>query len=121
MKIRDAAAVSGLSIDTIRFYERAGMLPEVARDKRGWRNFDAGVIEWLQNLEKLRSTAMPLKDMKRFAELVHGSADSSPERISILTRHAERLARRRAELDACETYLQHKIAVYSAKGSQNHV
>jgi MerR family transcriptional regulator, aldehyde-responsive regulator len=121
MKIRDAAAVSGLSIDTIRFYERAEMLPEVARDKRGWRNFDSGLIEWLQNLEKLRATGMPLKDMKRFAELVHGSADSSPERISILTRHAERLAQRRAELDACQTYLRHKIAVYSAKGNQKNV
>ena len=64
---------------------------------------------------------MPLKEMKRFAVLVHDSGESPSERIEILARHAERLAKRRTELDACETYLQHKIAVYSAKGSPDNV
>ena len=39
MTIQEAAAASGLSIDTIRFYEKAGMTPPVPRDARGWRTF----------------------------------------------------------------------------------
>ena len=71
MKIKEAAEESGLSEDTIRFYEKSGMLPRTKRDKRGWRDFDPNALEWLKDLERLRSTGMPLQDVKQFAVLVH--------------------------------------------------
>jgi MerR family transcriptional regulator, aldehyde-responsive regulator len=117
MNIKEAATTSGLSIDTIRYYEKAGMLPKVSRDARGWRRFDAGTVEWLRNLERLRATGMPMTDMRRFAVLVHTTDASvlgaAAERLSILRTHAERLATRRRELEACQAYLDHKISVYS--------
>jgi MerR family transcriptional regulator, aldehyde-responsive regulator len=117
MNIKDAATASGLSIDTIRFYEKTGMLPKVPRDARGWRRFDAGAIEWLRNLERLRATGMPMSDMRRFAVLVHASeaamAGAEAERLAILQTHAERLAARRQEVEACQAFLDHKISVYS--------
>ncbi len=116
MNITDAATTSGLSIDTIRFYEKAGMLPPVRRDARGWRRFDAGAVEWLRNLERLRATGMPMVDMRRFAVLVHTTDAAAPgaaaERLAILHTHAERLATRRREVDACQVFLDHKISVY---------
>jgi MerR family transcriptional regulator, aldehyde-responsive regulator len=45
MNIAQAAAQSGLTVDTIRFYEKSAMLPKIARDKRGWRSFDAQALE----------------------------------------------------------------------------
>jgi MerR family transcriptional regulator, aldehyde-responsive regulator len=118
MKIREAAERSQLSSDTIRFYEKAGMLPRIARDKSGWRNFDADAVEWLLTLERLRSTGMPLKEVRRFAGLVHeGDAagpDAVAERLDILQRHRLRLSKRREELDACEAYLARKINIYSS-------
>lgn len=117
MNIKQAATTSGLSVDTIRFYEKAGMLPAIARDARGWRRFDAGAVEWLRNLERLRATGMPMADMRRFAGLVHTTDAATPgaaaERLGILHTHAERLAARRREVDACQAYLDHKIGVYS--------
>jgi MerR family transcriptional regulator, aldehyde-responsive regulator len=117
MKIQEASERSQLSVDTIRFYEKAGMLPRIARDKSGWRNFDADAVDWLLTLERLRSTGMPLKEVRRFAVLVHNGSSASPgaagERLEILHRHAARLAKRREELDACEAYLSMKISIYS--------
>ena len=117
MNIKDAASVSSLSIDTIRFYEKAGMLPAVPRDARGWRRFDGGLVEWLKNLERLRSTGMPLRDVRAFAVLVHTTDATKPgaaeERLVILRRHAERLEQRRQDIAACQAFLDHKINVYS--------
>jgi MerR family transcriptional regulator, aldehyde-responsive regulator len=117
MNITEASNASGLSVDTIRFYEKTGMLPLAPRDKRGWRKFGAEEVEWLRNLERLRATGMPLVDVKRFAILVHTSDAADPlvaaERLALLTRHAERLVTRQQELDGCKSYLAHKISVYS--------
>lgn len=115
MTIQEAAAVSGLGIDTIRYYEKAGMLPTVPRDARGWRTFPPGLVDWLTNLARLRATGMPMAEMQRFARLVH--APTTPavidERLSILHDHADRLARRRADIEAAQDYLDRKIAVYA--------
>ncbi|NJM82407.1 MAG: MerR family transcriptional regulator [Tabrizicola sp.] len=119
MNIQEAAEASGLTVDTIRYYEKSGMLPPVPRDGRGWRRFDAGALEWLRNLGRLRATGMPMAEMRRFAVLVHtadpAEATAAADRLEILLAHRQRLACRRAELDAAETYLTHKIAVYSGK------
>jgi MerR family transcriptional regulator, aldehyde-responsive regulator len=116
MNIAQAAAQSGLSIDTIRFYEKSAMLPKLARDKRGWRSFDAPSIDWLVTLERLRATGMPLKDIKRFAVLANSIAAqtkaAAKERLQLLERHQERLKLRRSALDACETFLKFKINIY---------
>jgi MerR family transcriptional regulator, aldehyde-responsive regulator len=115
MNITQAAAKSGLSVDTIRFYEKSGMLPPIVRDKRGWRTFSADNLNWLETLERLRSTGMPLKSVRRFAVLVHAKKSDKAarqERLVILREHAERLRQRRADLDACEAYLNHKISIY---------
>jgi MerR family transcriptional regulator, aldehyde-responsive regulator len=114
MNIKGAAAVSGLSVDTIRFYEKAGMLPPLARDGRGWRSFDGGAVEWLRNLERLRATGMPMAEMRRFALLVHAedAGEAAGERLEILRAHAQRLEARRREVEACQAYLDQKIGTY---------
>mgnify|MGYP001800880414 CR=1 FL=1 len=77
MRIKEAAARSGLTQDTIRFYEKSGMLAPVRRDARGWRVFNGDDVNWLTTLERLRATGMPLDDVKRFAMSAH-----APERVA---------------------------------------
>lgn len=117
MRIDEVSTQSGLSQDTIRFYEKSGMLPAIARDARGWRRFNPEDLEWLTVLERLRATGMPLKSVKTFAISAHGpNADDRSEqlkRLKLLQAHAQELSARRAKLDACETYLNHKIRIYT--------
>ncbi|MEM8755130.1 MAG: MerR family transcriptional regulator [Pseudomonadota bacterium] len=114
MKISEAAAACGLSADTIRFYERSGMLPEIARGPDGHRRFSARDVEWMTLFYWLRATGMPLREMKRFAELAKAGDAGMAERRRILTNHREELKRRRALLDRCEEALAVKIASYGA-------
>jgi DNA-binding transcriptional MerR regulator len=120
MNIREAAKASGLSVDTIRFYEKAGMLPRLPRDGRGWRRFDGGAVEWPCNLERLRATGMPMAEMRRFAWAVHQppSPEVRAERLAILARHGERLAARRREVEACQAYLDQKIRAYTRQDNR---
>jgi DNA-binding transcriptional MerR regulator len=116
MNITQAALKSGLSVDTIRYYEKSGMLPKIKRDKRGWRLFESESMDWLITLERLRSTGMPLDDIRRFAMLVHEKSGDSKAaaraRLHILERHQTVLISRRSALEACEVFLKFKISVY---------
>ena len=118
MLINEAADLSGLSQDTIRFYEKSGMLDTIQRDTRGWRIFSRDDINWLTTLERLRATGMPLDDVKRFAVSAHAPDCDLPEqkakRLTLLEDHAVTLAKREAELKACKSYLNHKINLYRA-------
>ena len=117
MQIAEAALASGLSADTIRFYDRARMLPRLPRDGRGWRLFPPFAVEWLTILAHLRKTGMPLDEVRAFAASAQGDDAESPDaqraRLALLERHRTRLAERRAELEACEAYLDMKISVYT--------
>ena len=118
MRIDEVSQKSGLTADTIRFYEQSGMLPAISRDDRGWRRFTPDDLDWLIVLSRLRSTGMPLKDVRAFASSAQGAQAETLEeqrkRLQILQNHAGALAQRKAELDACETYLKHKISTYTA-------
>jgi DNA-binding transcriptional MerR regulator len=116
MLIAEAARRSGLSEDTIRFYEKSGMLPPIARDGRGWRVFSPDNLEWLITLERLRVTGIPLGEVRRFAASANGpqseTAAAKTERLALLEAHKLRLDAQRAALEACAGFLNHKIAIY---------
>lgn len=114
MKISEAAKRSGLSTDTIRYYEKRGMLPEIDRGREGHRRFSPRDVEWLTLLYWLRETGMPLNAMRRFTELAKDNQAGFAERRRILLEHRDHLRRRRALLDRCEEVLAVKIATYYA-------
>ncbi|MEO0618870.1 MAG: MerR family transcriptional regulator [Pseudomonadota bacterium] len=115
MRVSEAAEVSGLSVDTIRFYEKEGLLPSVARDQAGRRTFSAQDVEWLTLLYWLRETGMPLEQMRHFTELAKAGDATIPERKSIFIRHTKELQRRKAAIERCEVVLAAKIAFYDRK------
>lgn len=119
MRINEAAIKTGLSADTIRFYEKEGLLPPIARDASGHRSFSPDNINWMTVLYWLRKTGMPMDVMSRYAVLVHEGDHTIPERLTILRAHGALLAARRAELDQCDALLAYKIGAYTdvQKGS----
>lgn len=69
MRIAEASEKSGLSIATIRYYEKTGLIPEVRRGSDGQRRFSPENIDWLTLLFWLRETGMSMKVMHEFATL----------------------------------------------------
>ena len=115
MRIAEAARACGLSAHTIRYYEKAGMLPEIARGPDGHRRFTPRLIDWLTLLYWLRETGMPMAEMRRFTALAKSGDAAIPERRRILAEHAETLRIRRQVLEKCERILEIKIASYGSE------
>jgi len=63
---------SGFSLDTLRYYERIGLLNRLERTSSGHRRFGEDDLEWLEVLRCLRETGMPIAQMRRYAELARG-------------------------------------------------
>ncbi|QQS02515.1 MAG: MerR family transcriptional regulator [Austwickia sp.] len=87
--IADVAAATGLTRDTLRWYEREGLIPAVSRGGDGRRRYDAATVRLIELLLRLRRTGMPVADMKRFVELLGEGAASHGRRMALL--QAQRL------------------------------
>lgn len=112
MRISEAASQSGLKIDTIRYYEAEGLVPNVPRGPDGQRRFSRENVDWLTLLYWLRETGMPMKVMQEFAALYTQGDVTVAARKSILLAHSKRLAKRRDDLGRCEEILARKLEIY---------
>ncbi|WP_084468918.1 MerR family transcriptional regulator [Nocardiopsis trehalosi] len=102
----------GVSLDTLRYYEREGLLTRVERGAGGHRRYRASDVELLDLVRCLRDTDMPIARLREFAELVREGDATVPRRVEVLERHEERLAERIAELVDRQAAIRHKIAYY---------
>jgi DNA-binding transcriptional MerR regulator len=110
--IAAAARRSGLSIDTLRYYERIKLLDPPERDAAGRRAYSDEDLTWLGFLTRLRTMGMPIKMMREYAALrQHGQA-SAERRKSILVAQRRAVAARIAELQSSLDVLDYKIANY---------
>ena len=106
-----AAERSGFSLDTLRYYEREGILSPVARTAGGRRTYSDGDLAWLELVRCLRDTGMPVAELKRYAELCQDDG-TIPERIDMLERHDAKVRAQIAELDAQRERIAHKLDYY---------
>ena len=83
--IGEAAAKLGLSKDCLRYYEKEGLLPPIARDKSGHREYSESDIEWIFLIRCLRDAGTPICKIKRYISLLmERGGDSIPERRELL-------------------------------------
>jgi DNA-binding transcriptional MerR regulator len=111
--IAQAADRSGLSIDTLRYYERIGLVEPPARDSGGRRNYSEADLGWLVFLTRLRTTGMPIRLMREYAQLRHRGVGTTARRRQILVEHRADVRERIAELQSCLTVLDYKIDNYT--------
>jgi DNA-binding transcriptional MerR regulator len=107
----EVAEKTGFSIDTLRYYERIGLLSHIERTSGGRRAFSDDDVDWLGTLRCLRDTGMPIARMRRYAELTRES-QTEAERLRILEEHDAEVGRRIAELQSQREYIRSKIAWY---------
>ncbi|GAA2020288.1 MerR family transcriptional regulator [Nakamurella flavida] len=113
LSIADAAARSGLTTHTLRYYERDGLLLEpVGRAAGGHRRYAERDLTWITLITRLRATGMPIRDIRAYAELVRAGAGTEPERLALLVAHRERVLAELAETTAHLSALDGKIALY---------
>ncbi|WP_208740234.1 MerR family transcriptional regulator [Arthrobacter agilis] len=111
LTIRAAAEILGISVDTIRYYEKEGIAPAPGRSSNGWRLYDQAAMSWLAGVIMLRGTGMNVQEMKEYAAAYRAGANDE-ERLSLLEQHHAVVLERLAETTRHLRALEHKITAY---------
>ena len=116
LSIAEAAEQTGLTAHTLRYYERDGlMLASVDRSSSGHRRYTDRDLTWIQMITRLRSTGMPMRDVRRYAALVRQGDGNEAERLDLLKAHRERVERQLTEVTGHLRAIDHKIGLYEGK------
>jgi len=91
MNINEFSKRSGLSQHTLRYYEKIGLLPDIARNGSNHRQYSERDMVWVAFIKRLKETNMPLADIQRYAVLREQGAGTEPERRQLLREHAQKL------------------------------
>lgn len=110
--IKEASQLTQLSADTIRYYEKIGLLPPVNRNSVGVRVFTGTDITILNFIRHLKSVEMPLEELKNYMDLVAEGDSTNPQRLEILVAERDRLQTKLTDLQEAISILNDKIANY---------
>jgi DNA-binding transcriptional MerR regulator len=102
LTIAEVTERTGLTRHTLRYYERDGLMLGVGRAGSGHRRYSERDLGWIELITKLRATGMPIREVRRYAELVRAGGGNEDERLALLRAHRERV---RAQLDTMAAYL----------------
>jgi DNA-binding transcriptional MerR regulator len=109
----EMAEACEVTIDTLRYYEREGLLDQIPRTDGGQRIFSRDDVAWVRVLRCLRTTAMPIREMRHFAELVRIGDSAIPERVELLARHRIVVLAQIDDLHRALEMIDHKLEAYS--------
>lgn len=110
--IAEISELTGLTKDTLRWYEREGLIPDVPRGVDGRRRYDDRTVGLIRLVVRLRDTGMPLADIRRFVRMVAEGAASHGRRRTLLSEHRELLIDRMRALQEDMAALDAKIDHY---------
>ncbi len=112
LTIQQVATLTQLSVHTLRYYERVGLLQPVGRATSGHRRYSAADIARIEFLTRLRTTGMPIRQMLRFSELLRQGDASVSERRALLEAHYQQVRERLQELNQNLAVIEFKIEHY---------
>jgi DNA-binding transcriptional MerR regulator len=116
MSIAEAARRAGVSVHTLRYYERAGLVvTPVDRTHSGRRRYQDEDLKWISICTKLRATGMPIKAIRRYAQLVSAGPGNEQERLALLEAHRADVTAKLAEVEENLKLIDHKIDVYRGR------
>lgn len=116
-KIQAFAELSGLSAETLRYYEKLGLL-QPARNAGGQRVYSDADAAWVAFLLRLKATDMPLTQICEYSRLRHAGDSTLSERYALLLAHSQRLAEQQRVLAEHQAHLASKLRIYQELLSQ---
>lgn len=112
LTIQQVAEATGLSVHTLRYYERIGLIHSINRAENTHRRYTQGDIGWIDFLNKLRAVGMPIQQMQTYATLQREGDHTIPERLEMLRTLQQNLILCINEMHQNLELLNHKIDFY---------
>ena len=115
MTISEVSEQYGLTADTLRYYEKIGLIPRVERKKNGVRDYQEEDCKQITFIKCMRSAGMPVETLLRYMSLIRQGEETSKERMGLLVEQQEILLKKRQEMDDTLKRLEDKIACFKEK------
>lgn len=112
MTIAEASRQYGLSADTLRYYERIGLIPPVPRNKSGIRDYDQESCQWIELMKCMRSAGVQIEALVEYVELFRQGDATLEARKALLMEQRDQLVARMEEMQASLDLLNQKIDRY---------
>lgn len=112
MTIKEVSEKYQISQDTLRYYERVGMIPPVTRTAGGIRDYQQTDIQWVELAKCMRSAGLPVEAMIEYVRLFQEGDGTIPARLQLLVEQRENLLEQRRQIDETLDRLNYKIARY---------
>ena len=112
MTIAQASRQYGLSADTLRYYERIGLIPPVPRNKSGIRDYDQESCQWIELMKCMRSAGVQIEALVEYVELFRQGDATLEARKALLMEQRDLLLARMEEIQQSLDRLNYKIQLY---------
>ena len=112
MTITEVSKKYGVTPDTLRYYERIGIIPPVPRTSGGIRNYDEDSCRWIELMKCLRSAGVQIEALIEYSSLYRQGAGTEERRKAILMEQREQLLGRMSEMQKSLDRLNYKIENY---------
>ena len=112
MTIKEVSERYGLSADTLRYYERIGLIPKVPRNKSGVRDYDDASCQWVQLIKCMRKAGVQIEALIEYVALFRQGDETIDARREILAEQRNRLIERMEDMQAALERLNGKIERY---------
>lgn len=113
LTIAQVSERTGLTKDTLRWYESEGLIPRVDRDHSGYRAYDESAVRMIELVVCLRRTGMPVREMRDFVSMVAEGAASHGRRMTLLGEHRRRVLAQVAQLQEDLGSIDDKVDHYA--------
>lgn len=112
MTIKEVSEKYGVSQDTLRYYERVKMIPEVTRTSGGIRDYQEEDLRWVELAICMRNSGLPVESMIEYLALFRKGDETIPARLDLLNAQMDILRKQREQIDETMNRLSYKIERY---------
>ena len=112
MTIAEVSKKYDISADTLRYYERIGLLPPVPRNKSGIRNYDEESCGWIELMKCMRAAGVQIEALIEYVALFRRGDETLDARKALLIEQRAQLAARMEDMQRSLDRLDHKISMY---------
>ena len=112
MTISEVSKQYGVSADTLRYYERIGLLRHVPRNRSGIRDYDEASCNAVEFVKCMRDAGMSIESLVEYMELIEQGDETRAARKELLARQSIAIRERIADLERALERLEYKIDHY---------
>ena len=113
MKIAEVSKKYNLTEDTIRYYEKIGLIPRVPRTKSGIREFDDESCRWVEFIKCMRNSGMTIEVLTEYVNLYKQGEGTAEARKQLLIEQRKNLVKKQEEITNTIKRLDYKIEIYN--------